>query len=93
MDFFFDKCAWSKTKVNTYYQKYAGGRGDTGLVEYSLVYEQVHTPCGNGLNTKSVRCARQIAVQCVRMGMGLEYFDTPPQTKLGETELSLLKVI
>ena len=25
--------------------------------------------------------------------MGSEYFDTPPQTKLGETELSLLKVI
>ena len=34
-------------------------RRDTGLVEYSLVYEQVHMPCGNGLNTKSVRCARR----------------------------------
>ena len=34
-------------------------RGDTGLVEYSLVYEQIHVPCGNGLNTKSVRCARR----------------------------------
>ena len=33
--------------------------GDTGLVEYSLVYEQIHVPCGNGLNTKSVRCARR----------------------------------
>ena len=26
-------------------------QGDTGLVEYSLVYEQIHVPCGNGLNT------------------------------------------
>ena len=33
--------------------------GDTGLVEYSLVYEQIHVPCGNSLNTKSVRCARR----------------------------------
>ena len=32
-------------------------RGDTGLVEYSLVYEQIHVLCGNGLNTKSVCCA------------------------------------
>ena len=43
--------------------------GDTGLVEYSLVYEQIHVLCGNGLNTKSVCCARRIAVQCVRTGM------------------------
>ena len=44
-------------------------RGDTGLVEYSLVYEQIHMPCGNGLNIKSVCCAQRIAVQCVRTGM------------------------
>ena len=59
-------------------------QGDTGLVEYSLVYEQIHVPGGNGLNTKSVRCARRkcSAMRNTRecMGtvvvMGSEYFDS-----------------
>ena len=59
-------------------------RGDTGLVEYSLVYEQVHMPCGNGLNT-IVGALRTTEMQCDAyarecMGtdvvMGLEYFDS-----------------
>ena len=38
--------------------------GDTGLVEYSLVYKQIHMLCGNGLNIKSVCCTTDSGAMC-----------------------------